>query len=171
MPLEFLCPFCGEQLTAEPNAIGDSIHCSQCESEVVVQATGVPAFVQQVTEDDLADFTKAITDVGGDILLTTCETVTGRPVQDVLGLVESSVVMSRHVGADLMAGVKALVGGEIAGYSQLLNSARWEARRRLTGKAIALKAHAIVGVRYATASIYPGMCEMLVYGTAVRLSK
>ena len=77
--------------------------------------------------------------------------------------------MSRHVGHDLAAGLKSIIGGEIASYTDLLQDARRVARQRMISRAASLGANAILSVRYTSAAINPGMSEILAYGTAVSL--
>ncbi|WP_162798733.1 YbjQ family protein [Thermus caldifontis] len=104
-----------------------------------------------------------------DILLTTLGEVPGYRVAQVLGVVKGSTVRTKHLGKDLLAGLRTLVGGEIPEYTEMLKEAREEAERRMLEEAKRLGAHAILGVRYATASVLQGAAEILVYGTAVRL--
>ncbi|MCL2564483.1 MAG: heavy metal-binding domain-containing protein [Defluviitaleaceae bacterium] len=88
---------------------------------------------------------------------------------EVIGLVKGSVVQSKHVGRDIMAGLKTIVGGEIRGYTEMLMEARDLATKRMIEEARVLGANAILGVRYESASIMQNAAEVLAYGTAVRL--
>ncbi len=88
---------------------------------------------------------------------------------DVLGLVSGSVVQTKHVGRDLMAGLKTLVGGELKGYTEMLNEARSIATDRMIDAAKQLGADSIIGVSYSTTSVMDGACEVLAYGTAVKI--
>ncbi len=101
------------------------------------------------------------------MIIATTDTIAGHPIVNVLGLVQGHTVRARHVGVDIMAGLKAIVGGEIGGYSRLLAGAREEALQRMTLAAEAQGANAVVGVRLATASVMQGAAEILAYGTAV----
>ena len=94
--------------------------------------------------------------------------IPGKNIQS-LGLVMGSVVQSKNLGRDFMAGMKTLVGGEIVSYTQMLNEARQIATDRMVEQAAALGADAVVGVRYASASIMQGAAEICAYGTAVRI--
>ena len=98
-----------------------------------------------------------------EILVSTLEAVPGYRVAQVLGVVKGSTVRSKHLGKDLLAGLRTLVGGELPEYTEMLQEAREVAEARRLG------AHAVLGVRYATASVMQGAAEILVYGTAVRL--
>ena len=104
------------------------------------------------------------------MLLTTTQTVPGRNVAEIYGVVQGSTVRSKHVGRDLMAGLKTLVGGELKGYTEMLEDARKESTRRMTAEAKKLGADAVIGIRYNTTSIAGGAAEMFCYGTAVKLS-
>ena len=101
------------------------------------------------------------------IIVTNLETVPGRTIQSHLGLVQGNTVRSKHVGRDIMAGLKNIVGGELKGYTELLSDARDEATDRMIEEATALGANAIVNVRYSTSSVTSGASELYVYGTAV----
>ena len=105
------------------------------------------------------------------MLLATTEDLGGLRIERVLGLVEGNVVHSKHLGRDLMAGFKGLVGGEIRGYTEMLAEARQQARQRMVEVATQRGADAVVGGRYATSSIREGMSELLCYGTAVKLAR
>ena len=87
---------------------------------------------------------------------------------EALGIVKGSVVQCKSVGKDFMAGMKTLVGGEIVGYTEMLNEARQIATKRMVDEAQALGADAVVNVRYGSASIMQGAAEITVYGTAVK---
>lgn len=99
--------------------------------------------------------------------ILTTQTVEGYTIVDVKGLVEGSTVQTRHVGRDIGAGLKTLVGGEIKGYSDLLIKARDIAKQRMIENAQALGANAIVGVRYQTSQVMNTASEIIIYGTAV----
>ena len=101
------------------------------------------------------------------LLLLNIDYVPGKEVEP-LGLVKGTVVQSKNVGKDFMAGMKTLVGGEITGYTEMLNEARQIATKRMVDAAEALGADAIVGVRYASSSVMQGAAEVIAYGTAVK---
>lgn len=86
----------------------------------------------------------------------------------VIALVKGSVVESKHIGSDFMAGLKNIVGGEINEYTEMLNDARETATKRMIGEAEKLGADAIIGIRYTTSSIMQSASEILVYGTAIK---
>ena len=101
------------------------------------------------------------------MLLLNIEYVPGREIE-ALGMVKGTVVQSKSFGKDFMAGMKTLVGGEIEGYTELLNEARQMATKRMVDEAEAMGADAVINVRYASASIMQSAAEITVYGTAVR---
>ena len=87
---------------------------------------------------------------------------------EVLGLVEGSTVQSKHIGKDIGAGLKSVVGGELKGYTDMLKDAREVATKRMIKEAEALGATAVIGVRFSSSAIIQGAAEIIVYGTAVR---
>jgi len=103
------------------------------------------------------------------MILTNIETVPGSRIVEHFGLVQGSTIRAKHVGRDIMASLKNLVGGELKGYTQLLTEARKEATNRMVEQAEQLGANAVVNVRYATSSVAQGAAELFAYGTAVRL--
>ena len=104
------------------------------------------------------------------MLITTADAVPGREVAETFGLVTANAVRARHVGRDILAGLKNIVGGDIGAYRQLLMESRREALDKLDAEATAEGADAIVALRLTTASIMGGAAEVLAYGTAVKLA-
>ena len=102
------------------------------------------------------------------MLLYSVDTVPGKNVE-LLGLVQGSTVQSKHIGKDFMAGLRNIVGGEMKGYTEMLDDARSQETARMVAQAEGLGANAIIGVRYATSAITQGAAEILAYGTAVKL--
>ncbi len=103
------------------------------------------------------------------MIITNIDLVPGKSIIEELGLVLGSTVRGKHLGKDIAAFFKGLVGGEIKGYSELLVEGREEAIERMTRQAEDLGADAIVNVRMTTSSITGGAAEMMAYGTAVKL--
>ena len=101
------------------------------------------------------------------MIITNIESVPGRTVVEHYGLVQGSTIRAKHIGRDFMAGLKNIVGGELAGYTELLQESRSQAVERMVEQARALGANAVVNVRFSTASITQGAAEILAYGTAV----
>ena len=103
------------------------------------------------------------------MVITTIEKVPGKTIKESLGIVKGQVVQSKHMGSDFMAGLKTMVGGEIKGYTDMLDKARSIATDRMVEEAEKLGADAVVGVRYGSSAVMAGASEMLAYGTAVKL--
>jgi len=101
--------------------------------------------------------------------ISNLETIPGKNVIEYMGLVSGSTVRAKHIGRDIMAGLKNLVGGELTGYSELLQESRHEAMQRMIGQAQKMGANAILNVRFSTSSVAQGAAELYVYGTAVRI--
>ena len=99
--------------------------------------------------------------------LVSIETIPGRNFE-ALDVVKGTVVYSKNLGRDFMAGMKTLVGGEITGYTEMLNEARQIATKRMVDAAEELGADAVVGLRYASSSVMQGAAEVIAYGTAVK---
>lgn len=104
-----------------------------------------------------------------EIITTTTPEVPGRKIVKILGIVKGNTIRARHVGRDIMAGLKQIVGGEIKSYTTMLQQAREEAFNRMVNEAVALGADAIINVRFATSDVMQGAAEILAYGTAVKL--
>ena len=103
------------------------------------------------------------------MMIATTEIIVGREVVETLGLVRGATVRSKHIGTDIMAGLRNVVGGEMKGYSSMLAGAREQALDRMADEARRMGADAIVGFRMETSSIMSGASEIVAYGTAVRL--
>ncbi len=104
------------------------------------------------------------------MILTTSDAVPGREIVETMGLVRGNAVRARHLGRDLLAFFKNLVGGEIPEYTKLLAEVREQALDRMRAEARARGADAVVAVRFVSTEIAAGAAEILVYGTAVRLA-
>ena len=100
--------------------------------------------------------------------MTNTETIPGKTIVACFGLVSGNTVRAKHIGRDIAAGLKNLVGGELTGYTELLSESRQDAVRRMQEEAESLGANAIVNVRFATSSVAQGAAELYVYGTAVK---
>jgi len=101
--------------------------------------------------------------------ITNIESIPGKTIVEHFGLVTGSTVRAKHFGRDMMAGFKNIVGGELKGYTELLEDARKQSIGRMTEEAMSLGANAIVNVRFSTSSVAAGAAEIYVYGTAVRV--
>lgn len=100
--------------------------------------------------------------------LYSIEYIPGKKIR-ALGIVKGTVVQTKHIGSDFMAGLKTLVGGEIPGYTKMINEAREIAQSRLVEEAGKIGADAIIGIRYASSELMPGAAEIMAYGTAVKI--
>ena len=103
------------------------------------------------------------------MILVSTETVPGRDIERAVGLVRGNTVRAKHLGRDIMAVFRNLVGGEISEYSELMTEARNEALNRMIEQAEGRGADAIVGIRFVTAQVGSGSAELVAYGTAVTL--
>ena len=101
---------------------------------------------------------------------STIQDIPGREITQILGVVRGNSVRARHVGRDIIASVKNLIGGEISEYAKLQAETREMANRRMMEQAQSLRADAVVNIRYTTSMIAAGASEILAYGTAVKLS-
>ncbi len=101
------------------------------------------------------------------MILTTTETIPGKNLE-ILGLVKGSTVHSKNIGRDIGASFKTLVGGELTGYTEMMNEARAHATKRMVDDATALGADAVITLRYSSASVMAGAAEVMAYGTAVK---
>ena len=104
------------------------------------------------------------------MILCTTDQVPGREIREAIGLVRGNTVRSRHLGRDISAGFKRLVGGEIEEYTKLLAECREQALDRMIAEARARGADAVVGLRFTSSEISAGSAEFVAYGTAVKLS-
>jgi len=104
-----------------------------------------------------------------DIILSNTETVEGRRIIQMFGVVTGNTVRAKHIGRDIMAGFKNIVGGELKGYTELLEDARTQAIQRMVAQAKSVGANAVVNVRFATSSVAQGAAELFAYGTAVKV--
>ena len=103
--------------------------------------------------------------------LVSIDYIPGEEIKEALGVVKGQTVQSKNIGRDFMAGMKIIVGGEIAGYTEMIASARQIATKRMVDEANNLGADAIVGVRYGSSQVMNGAAEIIAYGTAVKLKK
>ena len=107
---------------------------------------------------------------GAKILVVTTDTVPGKRVERVIGLVRGNTIRARHMGHDIMAGLKSIVGGEIGEYTKMMAESREQALDRLRTQAAARGANAVVAAKFTTSMVLQGTSEILAYGTAVVLT-
>lgn len=101
------------------------------------------------------------------MILVSCDEIPGKRVIKTLGLVRGNTIRARHIGRDIMAVLRGIVGGEIVDYTKMIAEAREQALDRMTAEAEKLGANAIVAVRFGTAEMMQSAAEILAYGTAV----
>jgi len=99
--------------------------------------------------------------------LSNLDYLPGQRITKHLGVVTGNTIRSKHIGRDIMAGLKTIVGGELKGYTEMMNDARLEATNRMVAAAEGLGANAVLNIRYGTSAVTQGAAELLVYGTAV----
>jgi len=105
------------------------------------------------------------------MILTTSDQIHGQQIKETLGLVKGNTIRAKHIGKDILAGLRSIVGGEIKEYVEALSDAREEAVKRMVKDAEEIGAEAIVAIRFTTSQVMAGAAELLVYGTAVKLIK
>jgi len=103
------------------------------------------------------------------MIISTINEIAGKEITEVLGLVRGNTIRARHVGKDIMAGFKNIVGGEITDYTKMMAESREQALDRMMAEARSLGADAVVGIRFTTSSVMQGAAELMAYGTAVRI--
>ena len=103
------------------------------------------------------------------MIVVTTEQIEGKRTTETLGLVRGSTIRARHVGRDVMAGLRNSVGGEVKDYTAMLAQAREEALQRMIEQAEKMGANAIIGTRFVTSMVMSGAAEMVAYGTAVKV--
>jgi uncharacterized protein YbjQ (UPF0145 family) len=104
------------------------------------------------------------------VIFSTTDEIAGRRIVRVLGLVRGNTIRTRHLGKDILAGLRGLVGGEVSEYTKLFAESREQALDRLAEEAEELGANAVVGVRFSTSMVMTSAAELLAYGTAVILA-
>jgi uncharacterized protein YbjQ (UPF0145 family) len=103
------------------------------------------------------------------MIVVTTEQIEGKRLTETLGLVRGSTIRARHMGRDIMAGLRSIVGGEIKEYTVMLAQAREEALQRMIEQAEKMGANAIVSTRFVTSMVMSGAAEIVAYGTAVKI--
>ena len=103
--------------------------------------------------------------------MTTGNEIPGKEITKILGVVKGSTVRARNIGRDIGAVFKSIIGGEVKTYTEMTMNARDEAYNRMVNEALDMEADAIISVRFTTSMVMAGASEMLVYGTAVKISE
>ncbi|NQU83117.1 MAG: YbjQ family protein [Parcubacteria group bacterium] len=105
------------------------------------------------------------------MILTSTNEIHGKNIKETLGLVRGNTIKSKHIGKDILAGLRSIVGGEIKEYTEALSEARETATKRMIAEAEKMGADAVISVRFTTSAVMAGAAELLVYGTAVKLGE
>jgi len=105
------------------------------------------------------------------MILVTSDKIPGKEIKETLGLVKGNTIKAKHIGKDILAGLRNIVGGEIKEYTEALSEARETSTKRMVDEAEKLGADAIVCIRFTTSQVMSGAAELLVYGTAVKLAR
>lgn len=103
------------------------------------------------------------------MLVTTTETVPGAEITQILGITRGNVIRAKHVGNDIVAGLRQIVGGELSEYTKMMSEAREQAYDRMVTHAQSIGADAIIGMRFTTSTVMASSAEILAFGTAVKL--
>lgn len=104
------------------------------------------------------------------MLISTTDHISDKKFE-ILGMVKGNIANTRHIGRDIMAGFRNIVGGESKSYTELIEQSEDEALRRMKDAAEKLGADAVIGVRFSTTSLAEGICELMAYGTAIKFKK
>ena len=103
------------------------------------------------------------------MIIATTDTIAGKQITQTIGMARGSTIQAKHIGKDIMSGLRSIVGGELTEYSEMLEEAREKAVNRMVEDAEKMGADAVVNVRFMTSMVMAGAAEMLAYGTAVKI--
>ncbi len=156
-PEMILCPHCNYR---QKNAD----RCIMCGGSITEIIEAAPQIQPMKNHRPIQRLPKA-----GEILLTNIESIPGREIVEHFGLVSGNTVRARHMGKDIMAGLKNLLGGELKEYTILLQESQEQAIERMKEQARQLGANAVINVRFSTSSVTQGAAELCAYGTAIRI--
>ena len=105
------------------------------------------------------------------MIVSTTDSIPGHEIKEILGIARGNVVRAKHIGKDIMAALRMLIGGEIKEYTEMLIESRNECVNRMKAEAEQLDADAVINLRFVTSQVMSGAAELLAYGTAVKLEK
>ncbi len=105
------------------------------------------------------------------MLVATTDSLPGHEITEVLGVARGNVIRAKHIGSDIIAGLRNIVGGEVSEYTKLMAEAREQAYDRMVANAQQMGADAVIGMRFGTSMVVSGAAEILAFGTAVKLAK
>jgi len=103
------------------------------------------------------------------MIIVTTDYIEGKKIKEIIGLVKGNIIQAKHLGKDILAGFRQMIGGEIKEYTEMISEAREIALQRMIKKAEDMGADAVINVRFGTSMVMQGAAEILVYGTAVKL--
>lgn len=103
------------------------------------------------------------------MIIATTDTIAGKEIVQTLGMARGSTIQAKHIGKDIMSGLRTVVGGELTEYSEMLEEAREKAINRMVEDAEKMGADAVINVRFMTSGVMAGAAEILAYGTAVKI--
>jgi len=153
-----ICPNCGYKQGESSECIKCGISFKQKEETVVMERSQISFGETEVVQIK-----------GGAMILTNIESIPGKRIVEHFGLVSGSTIRAKHIGRDFMASLKNIVGGELKGYTELLNESRKQAVERMIEQTRQMGGNAIVNIRFSTSSVAQGAAELYAYGTAVRV--
>jgi uncharacterized protein YbjQ (UPF0145 family) len=165
-------PEVNQEVNQDVESISPLTACPQCgfDQQTSSRCKNCGAKIESIKKKETGTVkTTPVPSVGGKMILTNIEAVPGRTIVEHFGLVSGSTIRAKHIGRDLMAGLKNIVGGELKGYTELLQESRRQAVERMKEQAKQLGANAIINVRFSTSSVAQGAAELYAYGTAVRI--
>lgn len=122
-----------------------------------------------MSKDVIQSTSGAVTGFRHEIMITTTEQIVGYRITEVMGLVRGNTIRARHIGADIRALMRNLVGGEIRDYTKLMAESREQALDRMADQAMQMGANAVIGTRITTSMLMGGAAELVAYGTAVQI--
>ena len=167
-----LCPICDKKLGfLRPQALVDGKYREVCGSDCVKEARLAEKERSKVEEEQSKAEEEQFKQDVSSMIVVTSDYIPTMQVVSSLGLVRGSTVRAKHVGRDIGAGLKNIVGGEIVGYTEMMAEAREEALYRMKKDAMRLGANGVTAFRFASATIDAGAAEVTAYGTAVTVEK
>ena len=167
-----LCPICDKKLGfLRPKALVDGKYRQVCGSDCVKKVRLAEKERSKVEEEQSKAEEEQFKQEVSSMIVVTSDYIPTMQVVSSLGLVRGSTVRAKHVGRDIGAGLKNIVGGEIVGYTEMMAEAREEALYRMKKDAMRLGANGVTAFRFASATIDAGAAEVIAYGTAVTVEK
>ena len=158
--ISFECPKCNQPLDAPQELATQFIECATCKEVIEVPARSEPTKPPPIPPDFVST---------PSLIVPKGNEVTGRPIESYLGVARGIVVRSPNLDQRVMGGLKQFIGGNIESYATVCEESRRQAFDRMLEHAKAMRADAVVAMRYDATEFSPGVTEVLAYGTAVKL--